>query len=645
MSESKQDCSKSNQKNTNRHTQSSADNSGAPPCPAVVGIGASAGGLNAFKTFFSRMPADSSMAFVLVPHLDPTHKSLMVELLAKQTEMAVCEVEDEMVVESNRLYIIPPDKYLMIRNGKLYLTTPTEPRGLQTAIDFFFRSLAEDRQETAIGIILSGTGSHGTIGLQTIKARGGMAMVQDPDSAEYDQMPRSAIATGIVDYILPPEAMPEALIKYVRHAYVGSVWKPAAPPKTETTQLVQVLALLRARTKYDFRCYRKNMLMRRVQRRMGLNHIDQLPDYLELLRENADEVKHLFRDLLIGVTGFFREPKAYQVLEQRVIPQLLKRSDDRPVRVWIPGCSTGEEAYSIAILLIEQFTAAHKPLNLQIFATDIDDDALEFARQGIYPESIAADVTADRLQRFFTPADSHYHINKQVRESVVFAPQNLISDAPFSKLDLISCRNLLIYLEPDVQRKVISLLHFALNEDGHLFLGSSETVGQQVDLYETVSKKWRVFRRIGPSRRDIVDFPIMAGEARRGLLPSAAPPARREINFAELTQRRLLEHYAPASVLFNRRYEILYYHGPTGMFLEPPTGEPTHDLIAMARQGLRTRLRAACHKAIRDNQPVRDATARVKRNGSWHPCTINVEPIIEPKGAEGIAVRLRKTWS
>jgi len=380
------------------------------------------------------------------------------------------------------------------------------------------------------------------------------------------------------------------------------------------------------------------MVMRRIQRRMGLNHINQLNDYNELLRNNLDEADHLFRDLLIGVTGFFREPEAYHVLEQRVIPQWIEHQDvDTTIRIWIPGCATGEEAYSIAMLAIEKYSAALKPLNLQIFATDINETALNIARQGLYPVSISDDMPPERLVRFFNQAGSHYQISKQVRDLVVFAPQNLISDAPFSRLDLISCRNLLIYLEPEVQRKVISLFHFALNEDGFLFLGSSETIGRHLDMFETVSKKWRLFRRIGPTRRDMVDFPITSGYKRRGMSPTIVQSViKPDLNFAELTRRQLLNDFAPASVLINRKYQVLYFQGPTGDFLEAPTGEPTRDLIAMARTGLQTKLRAACHKAIHEDQTVRDSSPRVKRDGSWHPCTITVKPLVEPKQAEGL---------
>jgi two-component system CheB/CheR fusion protein len=627
----------SNQKSSGESGSATTEQKTHVCCP-VVGIGASAGGLVAFKKFFTHMPDDSGMAFVLVPHLDPSHQSLMVELLSRQTEMPVCEASDGQAIEANHVYIIPPAKYLAIENSKLQLSRLPQPSRIETAIDHFLGSLADDQAERAIGIILSGTSSHGSAGLQAIKANGGMVMAQQPETAEYDAMPQNAIDTGIVDYILPPEEMPATLIRYVQHAYVSGAWQPMEPAKTELEELDRVLGLLRARTRYDFRYYRKNMIMRRVQRRMGLHQIDQLKDYCDFLRESPDEAKLLFRDLLIGVTGFFREPEAYKVLEQRVIPQWIERKDsDTPIRIWIPGCASGEEAYSIAMLLIEQFSAAQKPLNLQIFATDIDETALEFARQGSYPVSIAADITPERLTRFFTQTGSHYRVTKQVREYVVFAAQNLISDAPFSKLDLISCRNLLIYLEPEVQRKVISLFHFALNEDGHLFLGSSETVGRHFDLFETVSKKWRIFRRIGPTRRDIVKFPITTGYERRGMLQSAVKPlTTHEVNFAELTKRHLLDDYAPASALINRKYEVLYFQGPTGDFLEPPSGEPTHDLIAMARQGLQTKLRAACHKAIRENQTIFDTSPRVKRNNRWYPCTITVKPIVEPKQAEGL---------
>jgi two-component system CheB/CheR fusion protein len=446
------------------------------PGPPVAGIGASAGGLDAFKKFFAAMPPDSGIAFVLVPHLDPAHKSLMVELLARHTTMPVVEAENDLPVEANHVYIIPPNKYMIIHGGALRLSGPVERRASQTSIDLFLRSLAEDQQERSICIILSGTGSHGALGLKAVKAAGGMAMVQDPTTAEYERMPQSAIATGLADYVLPAELMPEALVKYVRHAYVnGGTHIEAAPEASD--HLAQVLALLRARTKFDFRYYRKKMLTRRIERRMGLNHFDSIPDYLAFLRGHPEELKHLVKDLFISVTSFFRDPDAFGQLARQVIaPLVASKEAEAVIRVWVPGCATGEEPYSIAMLLQEELATAHKSCRVQIFATDVDEDALAVARQGLYPDSIAADVTPERLARFFAKADEHtYQVNKQVRETVTFAAQNLIRDAPFTKLDLISCRNLLIYLEPDVQQKVVTLFHFGLNEGGFLFLGPSDS--------------------------------------------------------------------------------------------------------------------------------------------------------------------------
>ena len=613
----------------------------SPPRPAgppVAGIGASAGGLDAFKKFLTAMPPDSGIAIVLVPHLDPAHESLMVELLARHTTMPVVEAENGMPVEANRVYIIPPNKYMTIHDGVLRLTGPIERRSSQTSIDLFLRSLAEDQQERSICVILSGTGSHGALGLKAVKAAGGMAMVQDPTTAEYDRMPQSAISTGLADFVLPPEQMPEALIKYIKHAYVNGGARIEEIPQA-ADQLTQLLALLKTRSKFDFRAYRKKMLTRRIERRMSLNQLDSIPQYLKFLRENPEEIKLLVKDLFISVTSFFRDPEAFEhLVKEAIAPLVAGKESDAVIRVWAPGCATGEEPYSIAILLQEQLAAAHKNCRVQIFATDVDDDALVVARQGLYPESISTDVSPERLSRFFTKVDDHtYQVNKQIRETVTFAVQNLISDAPFTKLDLISCRNLLIYLEPDVQKKVVTLFHFALVEGGYLFLGSSETIGRQVDLFDTLSKKWRIYRRIGPPRPERVDFPIVAGveteqKARRPAGAATAQP----VNFAEVTQRLLLEDYAPAAVLINRKYEIFYYFGPCALYLELPTGQPTHDLTLMAREGLRTKLRGAVHRAMRDNQTVMLSGVQIKRNGGYYTVKATVRPVQTPKSAEGM---------
>ncbi len=603
----------------------------------VVGVGASAGGLDALKRFLTAMPGDTGIAFVLIPHLDPTHQSLMVELLGRHTPMPVVEAKEGMPVQANRVYIIPPNKYMTISGGVLRLTGPVERRGL-TTIDLFLRSLAQDQQEKAICVIMTGTGASGTLGLKAVKANGGMAMVQDPKTAEYDRMPQSAIATGLADYILPVEGMPEALVKYVQHFCVNGR-KPTLEEPDVSDLLTRVLALLQARTKFDFRCYRKAMLLRRVQRRMGLNHVDQMGTYFEFLRAHPEEVRQLAKDLLISVTSFFRDPEAFRALETQVIEPLVRSKEaDEPLRVWVPSCATGEEAYSLAILLLEQLAAQQKNCRLQIFATEVDEKALEVARQGIYPESIAADIAQERLARYFTIVDEqNYQVSKPLREGVTFAAQNLIGDAPFTKLDLISCRNVLIYLEPEVQKKVISLLHFSLNQGGYLFLGPSETIGRQVDLFEPVSKKWRIYRRIGSHRPEHVDFPIVpARQPRSPLKHLAEPAATRPVSLAELTQHILLAEFAPAAVLINRKCEVLYFFGPTSNYLELPTGEPTQELMMMAREGLRTKLRAAIHKAIRDAAPVVVTDVHVKRNGGYCPVKMTVKTVQAPKTAEGL---------
>lgn len=434
--------------------------------PPIVGIGASAGGLDAFKKLLAAMPGDAGLALVLIPHLDPGHKSLMVELLARHSSVPVAEATDGTAVRANQVYIIPPNKYMTISSGVLHLTGPVERVGPQTAIDLFLRSLADDQQERAICVILSGTGSHGTLGLKAVKAAGGMAMVQDPATAEYPQMPQSALASGLADFVLPVEQMPAALIKYAQHAYVNG-GAPGDDAKT-ANYLDQVLALVRMRTKLDYRPYRKKMLVRRIERRLGLGHFNHIADYLVFLREHPDEVRRLSRDLLIGVTTFFRDAEAWRSLETDVIAPLVRSKHlDTPLRVWTAGCATGEEAYSLGIVILEALAAAQKSCSVQIFATDVDEEAIETARHGVYPDSIAADVPRDRLMRFFTRLDdSSFQVGKQLREIVTFSRQDLLNDAPFSKLDLLACRNVFIYLEPDVQNRIIESFHFALNEGG-----------------------------------------------------------------------------------------------------------------------------------------------------------------------------------
>jgi two-component system CheB/CheR fusion protein len=602
----------------------------------VVGLGASAGGLEAFTRFFQAMPPDSGMAFVLIQHLDPTHESLTAELLGKHTRMPVRQVAGDMPVQANRVYVIPPDKYMSIGNGVLRLTPPpVERRAMRMPIDFFFRSLAEDQQERAIGILLSGTGTDGTLGLKEIKTVGGMAIAQDPGTVQHAGMPQSAIANDAVDHVLPVGKMPETLLKYAQHPYVA-VDRLEPPVETSADDLTRILSLVRARLRFDFMGYKKGTLLRRVRRRMGLRHVERMPDYLRLLRGDPEEVKALFKDLLIGVTRFFRDPPAWQFLEDKVLPALGRDRDPAaPLRVWVAGCGTGEEAYSLGMALIEQVQAAQRGSPIQIFASDVDEEALDFARAGVYPESIAADVPAGRLSRFFLKGDNSYRVNKELREAVVFARQNVIADAPFSRLDLISCRNLLIYLEPELQKRVVSLFHFALVDGGQLFLGSAESIGPAEDLFEIVSKKWRVYRRIGPTRHDRVYVPAMAQAERPPQHAAPALPLTTNHLIARV-QRLLLDRYGPASVVINRRYEILFFSGPVDHYLTQPPGPPTHDLIARLREGLQTRLRSIVHRAITQGQPQVDREGRVRRDGAWHRVQVTVEPLAVSPDTEGL---------
>jgi two-component system CheB/CheR fusion protein len=452
----------------------------------IVGIGASAGGLAAFEAFFANMPAatESGMAFVLVQHLDPDHKSILTDLVRRYTQMQVYEVADGMEVQPNCVYIIPPNKDMAFMHGRLHLMDPVASRGLRLPIDYFFRSLAQDRHERAICIVLSGTGTDGTLGLKEIKGHGGMVMVQAPETTEYDGMPRSTIATGVVDYVLPPAEMPAQLIAYADHAFGRRVPEIPPPPEKAADSVQKILFLLRVQTGHDFSYYKQNTVHRCIERRMAVNQIDQLENYVRYLQQNPSEVDNLFQDLLIGVTSFFRDPEAFETLRERSITPLLTGRDPRPpLRIWVPGCSTGEEAYSIAMLIQETMDTLKQHVKVQTFATDIDAEAVERARNGMYPDSIAADISPERLSRFFRQENNTYHIQKSIRDMVVFATQNVVEDPPFSRIDLISCRNLLIYMGPELQKKLILLFQYALNPDGYLFLGSSETVGEFVDLF------------------------------------------------------------------------------------------------------------------------------------------------------------------
>lgn len=608
---------------------------GIPILP-IAGIVASAGGLEAYKRFFKAMPADSGIAFVVVPHLDPNRKSLMVPLLAKQTEMTVIEAEEEQRLEANHIYVIPPGRYLSLHHGVIRLLHPYDGKSGELAIDPFLRSLADDQQERAIGIILSGTGGYGALGLKAIKAAGGLAIVQEPTSAEYDVMPRSAINTGLADFILPPEKMPEELTRYVRHFLAETTTITKSSKEQES--FYKIIQLLRSRSKFDFHAYRKPTLLRRIQRRMGLQHLQNLTDYLALLREESDEFDRLCKDLLISVTSFFRDPAMFKILETRLLPELIdRRSDNTPLRVWVPGCATGEEAYSIAILLLEGLDAVDKPCPLQVFASDVNEQALEIARRGVYPQGLLTDLDNKRLTRFFTKIDkSHWQVKKELRDVVVFAAQNLLSDPPFSKLDLVSCRNLLIYLEPKVQQQLLQMFHFTLKNDGLLILGPSESINHCENIFATVSKKWRIFQRKNILQSMRRNFPFQSVEKSSHWQHASLSEIDQRNSLSEQVRNALLEGHTPAAVVIDSRYEVLHYSGPTHLYLQQPGGVPTNALLSMVYPGLRPHIRSALIKTLQKNERVDLDGNLIKRDECKVLVRITIQPLPSPIESEAL---------
>ncbi|HEX2994789.1 MAG TPA: chemotaxis protein CheB [Anaerolineales bacterium] len=598
----------------------------------VIGIGGSAGALESFKNFLTAVPVDSGAAVVIIQHLAPAHPSMLMEILAQHTRMEVREIREGMPVEPNCVYVIPPNKYVGIRDGILYLSEPVTEHGIRMPIDFFLRSLAEDRQERAICILLSGAGSDGTLGLRAIRGAGGLTIAQD-HTAQFGEMPGSAVATGLVDFILPPDQMPKTITEYLQQPYIRG-GEPAAVVEAEGKHdgLGEILDLVREQTRSDFRCYKKSTILRRIERRMGLHHIEEISRYAGMLRQDVKEIGELHKDLLINVTSFFRDAEAFDELRSKAIMMLAqsKQMDD-PFRVWVPGCSSGEEAYSIAMLLLEEVEAARKHNAVQVFATDIDEDALQFARTGIYPESIVADIGKDRISKFFFRKDGNYHVSEHLRGTVVFAAQNLITDPPFSKMDLISCRNLLIYIDAETQSKLVPLFNFALKPGGYLFLGKSEGVGGHTELFEAVSKKARLYRRLTPIRPIALDSPILPG--RKKVLPSPGPTERKlpATSYADSVRQALLNHFAASVVLIDRRGQVLQFHGQTVKYLDMPTSEPSLNLLDIAKEGLGLKIRSALHQALSESKTVVIDPVKITQDAGASFARVTVSPIT-PRG-------------
>lgn len=608
------------------------------PAFPVVGIGASAGGISAFEAFFSTMPADSDpgMAFVLVQHLARDHKSILSELIRRYTRMQVFEVEDGMVVRPNCAYIIPPNRDMQLSNGALHLLEPTLARGIRLPIDFFFRSLAQDQRERAICIVLSGTGSDGSLGVRAVKGEGGMVMVQTPETTEYDGMPRSAIATGMVDFVLPPNEMPTQLMAYASHVFAASHLPAVSHSPDPEGALEKIFLLLRSQTSHDFSQYKRSTIKRRIERRMAVHQVSRLDEYLRYLQLTNDEVDALFRDLLIGVTNFFRDSDVFDTLQKRVIPKLLAgQIADRPIRIWVPGCSTGEEAYSIAMLLREYMEDHKASFKVQVFATDIDPEAIGRARAGSYSSSIISDVSPERLAHFFEqelPDGATYRIHKTIRDMLIFSEHDIIKDPPFSKLDLISCRNLLIYMGPELQKRLMLLFHYALNPSGMLLLGSSESIGESANLFAVIDRKAKIFQRktenaVSQHRLNVAAlFPRLQGNE---IAPRAGgvPFKDEKLPLREIANQTLIAHYAPVGALVSGQGDILYLLGRTGEYLEPSPGEATMNIFKMAREGLRGDLTIALHRAASLGITTSQSGLRLENKGNRATTDLTIVPV------------------
>ncbi|MDP2338172.1 MAG: CheR family methyltransferase [Bacteroidota bacterium] len=603
----------------------------------IVGIGASAGGLEALELFFEHMPKDNGMAFVVIQHLDPNYVGIMPELLQRITNMKVVQVSDNLKVKPNYVYVIPPNKSMSMLNGTLHLFAPLESRGLRLPIDIFFRSLADDRQEKSIGIILSGMGSDGSLGLKAIKENNGIVLVQDPLSAKFDSMPLCATEAVNADIIAPAEELPAKLIAYLR--FVPAIRTDNEIEKKNKGNLDKIIILLREQSGHDFSLYKRNTLFRRIERRKGIHQIDKIQSYVRFLQENPKEVEILFKELLIGVTSFFRDAAVWEMLKEKILPQLLNElPDGYMVRAWVVACSTGEEAYSMAIVFKEALAKIEKRKNisLQIFATDLDRDAIEKARKGVFSKNIISDVSQERLSRFFTTDNEGYRVTSTIREMVVFAPQNAIKDPPFTRLDFLSCRNMLIYMEPELQRKLIALFNYTLNPHGIMLLGTAETLGNQSNGFQELDAKLKIFKRSETIKpHEIIDFPSSFYHNKTTTAESMTNPKVVE-NIQTLADQILLQRFTPASVMVNAKGDILYITGRTGKYLEPVAGKANWNIYAMAREGLRQELPGIFRKVMQDFEPVVIRNIKVVTEGGTQLVDLSVQQIGSPELIRGM---------
>ncbi|HUE74503.1 MAG TPA: chemotaxis protein CheB [Pirellulaceae bacterium] len=603
-----------------------------PQAYPVVGIGASAGGLAAMSTLFDAKPTLEAMAFIIVQHLDPKGESHLVDLLARHTSLTVRPAQDGLAIEAGHIYVCVPNRDLVVSSGRLRLVDPKAERSQRRPIDRFFDSLASAYGDRAVAVILSGTAMDGSRGIVAVKAAGGTVIAQTPETAEFDGMPRSAISTSLVDLVLPVDKIAQALARLTTHPLIDALVEPEGPvPEVEAATLQSILRVLHDHFDYDFADYKRPTLLRRTERRMGLRSIDTFDAYAKLVRDDADEAAALFRDLMINVSSFFRDHEAWEELERRVIdPMIAKRDNGDEMRVWSVGCATGEEAFTLGMLLLERIEAAGKGIKPQIFATDVSD-SLEWARAGVYPEALTTQLSPQRVERFFIKHESTYEVRKTLRDMIVFARHNVITDPPFSRMDLICCRNMLIYIEPETQRKILWMFNFALRDGGTLFLGSAETIGTQTDLFEPISAPWRIFRSRRMTHADRFDFPRFSVADRRiGPLSPVTSHRRAKDEFLTVAQRALLDRYAPPSVLIDADRQVLVYHGDTSRYLMQPGGEPTRDLLALVAAGVRPPLRHAINEAIAERRTIVTTGGYIKNRDLRRPVRLTVSLLGAP---------------
>lgn len=604
----------------------------------VAGVGASAGGLEALERFFEPMPEGSGIAFVVVQHLSPDYKSLMVELLSKRTRMPVLRAEDGMLVEPGKIYLNPPKKNMTVFHGRLLLSDQDHSHGLNLPIDVFLRSLAEDAGDRAIAVILSGTGSDGMRGVRAVKESGGMVMAQAPETAKFDGMPRSAISTGLCDFVLPAEEMPGELLRFAHRPPSPAV--EAKPLAGDEDVLAKIIALLRHQTGVDFAYYKPSTIVRRIERRMNINRVESIEDYLRYVRDSPREVGTLYKELLIGVTNFFRDPEGWEVLRQHVVPEVLRSAGPGgSVRAWVAACSTGEEAYSLAMLFAEGMDAVGLRCDVKVFATDIDKDAIEYAGAGVYPESIAADLAPERLARFFVRVGDRYQVSRSLRETVVFATQNLAKDPPFTRMDVVTCRNLLIYFQAPLQKKVLSLFSFALRPQGFLFLGTSEALGDLHDQFVPVDTKWKVYRSqasVRPSLAEALSFAAPPESRLRMRLHSGAGTAR-SIEVERINERlwdSVAGLYVPPGLVVTEDGEPIQVFGDVSRFFRIPPGRASFNALKMATSDLALVLPTAFHRAVKERAEIVFRDVRIDDGSSPGVVCLRVRPVPGQKDAE-----------